>query len=360
MRRPVTFVPTFAARPPALFLAQRRGLVYSEQHPVLLNNAAARGFASNLWVELKEDRWWSGVAKLRDGERPTEVPGDVMLQLHNAAQLASPLQLPEPAAHSSLKTRKPYAPFFQGLIERAVADDTRGRSLTSKWWLPHKDRGYGRTNNEKPIGITFRKPLRLCNADQFDDPAALVATPISGGTKVPYQGDVRARLRTQLRAVGCTSGLVFTRLQLERLGLAARTDAAELHVPIGVSGYVPPALYNVADVDGGAALLEDLQRYPVDVPTDVLSGRPIRAAYSEALEEWKRARDEDGSGAHGNYWVSETWLRRRGLTPTSAAVPLKVTAPSAPATSMQVTAYCVEHLQDPAEAFKKAGTDAAV
>ena len=85
----------------------RRTLMYSEQNAELADLAKAKGYTSNLWIDLSTDTWAERVSKPRAGEEPAEVWGERQQAMYNSAQFASAGEAfpPEPERHASVRQR---------------------------------------------------------------------------------------------------------------------------------------------------------------------------------------------------------------------------------------------------------------
>jgi len=122
-----------------------------------------------------------------------------------------------------------------------------------------------------------------------------------------------------------------------------------------LGGDAPLVIYNVDDIEGGAQLYDDLQRFPVGIPTYVISGRQLGDRFKSAIQA---APPKPG---RGNYWISGAEMEQRGLHAKPGAVPISMSngndssKPVDPS-AMNVVLFSVDQLTDPTEGYMKAGT----
>ena len=348
LQRSFTYSTVRGAAVCAQLTTATRSVMYTEQHPVLANNAKARKFKSNLWVDVDEDAWWTNkLSAVKAGERPTQVAGPRRLELFNMSQIENPpTDLPSVDVPTSLRTGKSFSKLIaQDLKERTVAYP----NLTSNYWL---GRGEAKTRNlnviqgQKPSILLITVPMKLLNADQFEEPAKIIQTPISGGSKKPYGSDITELVKEKLKG---QRPLLFSLKQVQTLGLSLKENAAGIQLPFAdnremqLNDY---KLYNVDDVKGAADLMDKLQRYPVNTHTYLLSGKEVGEKFQAVIKALPP------KASRSCYWMSHIEVENHGLTLNQGAA--AVTLPSRAKTNDSAV-YSVDELTDPSAGFAKAG-----
>jgi hypothetical protein len=329
--------------------AARNIAVFTEQSEVLANTAKHRGFNSNVWVEA-DDAWWTkALSPLKHGEVPVrEVPIQRRIELYNVDQLVKrPQDLPKAAAHSSMRTSAPFGGRFQEELETKA----KIHGFASKWWLSRavmRKQELELRRGAAPVVVMITGRADLYNAEQFQEPSAIAATPFSGLSKKPYRAETADALRAFAAEKKFSSGLFFTLKQLEGLGLGdlVAPGAEPLALPVSknsMSGSL--TLYNVESIVKGDALAQEMQRYPVDVDTYLISGRPV----GEGVKAQCAA-----AGYASKYWVSgrDVEMRKLKVRPDAKSVEH---AALRDREQPMVKYFNVHQLTDPTYAFRLAG-----
>jgi hypothetical protein len=324
-----------------LTAASRTIAMYTQQSDALANAAKYKGYTSPVWFE-QEDLWWiERITAVKADQRPVEVSGYRRIELLNVNQLTSaPEGVAEAATHSSLRKGEPYGERAQKDLSEIAA----ACKFTSKWWLSPREarsRGLAVRFGENPKAIVTRGPFKVFNVEQFENPERLAQEPVSGASRKSYGGtELGKALLAATQAAKFPTGLFFTAKQLEQydlLGsvkpdakpvelslLGSAGDAGGLTVVMGgasaaaAAAAAPPAeakpasdraLVNLDDVEKAEELVAALQRFPVSVPTMLISGDQI-------ADQSLRARCAAASAARkaSNYWLTRQQASQRGLT----------------------------------------------
>jgi hypothetical protein len=306
--------------------------------PILKNNAEARGFSSPVWVEDGDEWWFKKVTSLRDGEMPTECKGPSRIELYNVDQLTGKPELPkkEVFGNHSLKTEKRYSGGFNDALEKFAALN----KLDSKWWLSPAEvrkRGLRVQPGARPSVQIIERSMKMYNADQFADPAAIGMRAYSGATGRAYEDGIGSHMRGHAKANGFESVVYFTEKQLASAGMAADIGVNPLAVPLTTRGS-SFKLFPVEAVDHPDEFLKKLQRFPVTEPTYVISGMPLEASLAGKAKI---------ASVKSNYWVSENEVKARGfkIRPDAASI--------SPESDNQMTfnAFNIEQLNEPSRAM---------
>jgi hypothetical protein len=337
-----------------------RIFVFTQSSPVLANNAKHLGYKSNVWVEDDDSWWWSKVTELKSkDERPTEVGVHRLIEyynldaLTNKADLLKDLPPSEKTATAGMHTSFRTKATFGGSVGEDFEASAQLHGYQSKFWISAQEvrrEKHPLARNTKPTSVVFTTPAKLYCADQFRDVAKIAQCPVSGMKRKPYAGDFKEALEKDIAANKYATGLYFTLSQLEHFGLAAdlRPDAmpVQLHLT-PMRGET--LLYDVSSVEGGDKLVDELQRFPVEEHTFLISGRPIRD--EQTLAEMKKARNAS------KYWISGRDLSTRGYKIKEGAKGVAFQGGSKqPANQLTVLLYNVAQLTNPDLGFEKAGT----
>jgi hypothetical protein len=381
-----------------LFAPSRGIVVFTEQSPVLKNNAQHLGYKSNLWVEDSDRFWTQKLTSLKKSDPPqraTEIAvsriyeyynldciaPESIADLHASSDTASSSDsapassssastkngdaaaTADPTQHSSFTTKAPFG--------KAVAEEfencARQRGYTSHMWVTAglvRSRNIALLPGAKIASVQFPGKGRFYNAEQFEHPARLEATPISAYKRLPYGGAALEALRGDMAARGWRSGLYFTLGQLELFDLTGRlADGAE---PVEVTGefgqpFNPTLpkhrLFNVDEVRNGEDLLDELNRFPVEEDTFLISGNPV--ADAGLLAGLARVRPRYST----RYWVTQRDVEARGYALKPDAVGVSRTGSeeeTARRREMTLLFYNVEQLENRDEGFLLAGTRAVL
>jgi hypothetical protein len=320
----------------------RNVAVFTETSAVLQNNAKACSYASNVWVEDSDKFWFDKVTKLTKGQKPTEIVAPKRLEMYNADQLEKmPENLEVAKVPSSAKSGSPY----KGSMAQDLAQHAVLKGYTSNWWMSP---GYMRMNklrakqNEQPRVSMMNVPVKLYNAGQFENPAAIALHGFSGGSKKPYSGDMAMALQADATANGHKTALYFSLKQIQAFDLALKPDAKGFTLPEMVGERT--MLHSVDSVQNGAKLLAELNRFDVSEPTHLLSGKPLGAAYLEGAEKV-------GGSLKSKYWVSRIEVENRGYKLVGAATRVSIHLP----TKFTTEVFNVSQLTNQAAAYKIAG-----
>ena len=349
-----------------LSAASRAHVVFTPQSDVLINNAKHLGLASPVWVEAEDKYWTDRLTPLRAGQVPTELPVARMHDFYNLECVADwqkiAAELPDAnGQHSSVLTKRPYSRAVAAEFERVA----RGRGYTSQYWVAAKNVRINKTRlvrGARPANIRIVSRARLFNADQFEQPDLISQTPVSAYKGTPFGGAVGDTLRAHAVAQKYPTGLYLTPTHLDLFGLADKlVDGAtpvtvEFKGPGGGSGAAAAfahSFYSVDDVEDAGRLLEQLQRFPVEVDTFLISGQPVT---EPALAELMR-----GAKRKSKYWVSRRDLDVRKFALKPAAVGVESRAGGAKEGQASATVfYNAAQLTDPQLAYTLVGTKTVI
>lgn len=332
--------------------------VFTQQNAVLANNAKHLGFKSNVWVEEEDAWWWQKATQLKPDQRATETKVQRFIEyynldsLQNKAALEADLPTNEQSAtggyHTSFRTKTP----FSGSLGKNFEKAAELHGYKSKFWISAQEvrkNKHPLVRGSKPTSVVFPTTGRLFNADQFVAPDAITKCPVSGMKRKPYGGDFRAALEKDIAANKYSTGLYFTLNQLEHFGLASdlRPNAmpVQLHLT-QLRGNLK--FFSLDEVEGGERLLGELQRFPVEEHTFIISGRPVRD--EKTLEIMKKRK-----AGTSKYWISQTDLATRQYAVKEGAEGIPFQGGQA-ASQLTVLMYNADQLLKPEVAFTVAGT----
>lgn len=370
----------------ALLQQQQRTIAfYTEQSEALINAAKHKGYTSNVWFE-NDDIWMlRDSSKLKNAqespkgtayadkqysatETPVEFRGLRRVELYNADQLTTKPSdcTPEPALHSSLRTKSAYGGKFQRDLT-AISDRNNFRS---KWWLSARE--VAKRNLEvggrrfKPNAILLQGSIKVFNADQFEDPKRIAQEPVWAVSKKIMGRDLSEVLLPLVQKNGWPTGLFVTGKQLEHFGLAHLVKPGEEPVEMafpdrgGRDGFKKPSrlFYNLTQVKDYEKIAASLGRFPTGQPTYFSSGQAIKF---EPLIKTLDALGEKGKDSWANYWVSANDLKIRSWKLQDGATGIDTSledssAESAKKEPQPFTLFSVHQLTKPEELFKVAGT----
>ena len=239
--------------------AQRRGkftVAFNEQHPILANNAAHRGYTLNVWVNADEfERFVAPRLGLqpdecrpRDGERPTHVYVPRRAEFWNLADIANPLpgmralpevRMPRWTRNGCEVRHEQLIKVFAAARRDAEAD---GRPHTN-WWVsdwelnrlglrvrrvrggPSGSGGAGGDGPERhmpllqqqlgsdatmrvdPVTILDDRAATLLNACQFTRPDVVACVPVEGRNSEPYFKHLRQLFHLFAKERGVTTSV---------------------------------------------------------------------------------------------------------------------------------------------------------
>jgi hypothetical protein len=322
----------------------RNMIVYSESNAVLTNNQKARGSQYNAWIEEWELPRLSLVPLATD-PHPTVVVMDKCLELMNMSCVTNaPESLLEAPTHSSWQTHKPYGAALQFQLQ----NEAQTRGYTSKWWLTRqacKSQGLTLRSGTRDVKVSTKGKLSLFHASQFADPMVVQHCPVSGVTRKTYakNGDSYRLLRQAALDNNYSSGLFFSRRQLELYGLAPKSDAVPVTHSVAMSETFK--FFNLDQMENPEAICEALGRNPVNAPTFLLSGEPIRVPVPP-------------SNFKSNYYLSgrDAELYDFKILPSERTKGVLLTEKSIARSEVVVELFNADQLTDVKRAFEVAGS----
>lgn len=345
--------------------------MFTQQSPVLQNNAKHLGFKSNIFVEDADRFWWNKLTTLKPNQRATEISLSRIHEYYNLDVVAPEVraelerELPDPRGqHCSLSSKAPFAKMISEEFESCA----RQRGYTSTYWLSVatvRNRSVKLLPSARLASVQFPGKGRFFNAEQFEHPRRIETTPISAYKRMPYTGPTLDALRADVEARSWPTGLYFTLGQLELFDLTGSLkEGAE---PVEVTGefgapFNPTLskhrLYNIEEVLNGDDLLDELNRFPVEEDTFLISGQPVTDARLQ--EGLAKVRD---TYTQSRYWVTKKDVEGRGYALKPDAVGISRTGDEEEPTrrrEMTLIFYNVHQLENPDVGFEIAGTRAVL
>lgn len=322
--------------------ARRSIVVYSQQHHVLESNQKARGSPSNIWIEDWELE--RNDLKLEQGAVATQLLLDKQVELYNFDQLLAPPEVMEAPRHSSYGSRKVYGERLQFELN----DRAQKHGYQSKWWLTRyqaqKENLQFKSNARSSV-VLCKDLLKLFHSSQLIGGETLLQSPVSGGSRRLYskRSEQHTLLRDHIKNNNFNSGLYFTRRQIDFFKLSV--NPSQMPVLQDINSGERFVIYNVDQLEDPQLALKTLQRSPVSMPTFLLSGEPIQSDSAKKFPThfrsnyWLTGRD-----AELYQWPIKESEKRKGVPFHSSG-----------AATMQIELYNVEQLNNPEEAFAKAG-----
>jgi len=286
--------------------AVRAICLLSESSPVLLNNASHRGFERNVWVEEEDAYWYKDVTQIKPAEVPTSINKPSRVELYNLDQV---LQKPvgnfdgDRHGHFSVKTNKRYSQAFSDQLDQFCV----ANKLDSKWWMSSAEvrkANLQLQRGARPFVSIFDKPGKFFNAEQFARPSEIQMRGFSGATGRAYSADISAVLRQHAESNGFPNCIYFTERQLAYFGSNIPQGTQGVQLPgTGRSDVTGNYLYPITAVEKQDTFMKLLQRYPVTVPTYIVSGKPLPKEILAKVESVPNPT---------NYWVSRREVETRG------------------------------------------------
>lgn len=321
--------------------------VFTEQSSALQNHAKFKGWHLPVWHE-HQDLWAlkrEGI-ELKADETPITAQIDKRIELYNLAQFdtaskSSSFVVPPPATmHSSFRSSQPYSKSFQSELQ------ARAEALgipESKYWLTSKEAAKHnltlRSDLRAPTVIVARVSSKLYCSDQFNHPAKAAQLPVSGLSKRTFSGDMNNALRAIVEEKKYSTGLFFTPKQLDLMELRSLIKPGEEPAVLPLSlirdqphrsssaqqqfsnGPITATYYCVADIVDFAGLMQELQRFPVEKPTNLVTGKPLPSEAADKASEFLAAKKYPVDSASArNYFVTAGDLKKRGLKLVAGAV----------------------------------------
>lgn len=351
---------------------------------MLANNVKHLGFKSNVWVEDADRWWWGKITTLKTPLTSSSSGGSASSQHQRATEIAvtriheyynmdcvSPESreelmrgLPDPKGiHHSFSSKAPFAKMIHEEFESCA----RQRCYASHYWLSPgtiEKRLVKLLPGARIASVQFPGKGRFFNAEQFEHPSRIETTPVSAYKRLPYGGATLDALRNDMIARGWKTGLYFSLGQLELFDLTGRLqDGAE---PVEVTGefgqqfnptLTKHRLYNMDEVEKGDDLLDELNRFPVEEDTFLISGNPV--VDEKLLAGLQRVRARYST----RYWLTKKDCEGRGYKLKPDAVGVSRTGDEEEPTrrrEMTLIFYNVHQLENPDEGFALAGTRAVL
>lgn len=346
MLRVATGRRTFAAA--VVVSSQRRSLAFTCQSSELSRVADERGYESQTWVAVEDDKWW--YSKSTTPKSPAKAIKAMLpkrLELFNEDQLKAPLSSTPVDQHTSYSTQKPYkGQMIKELDQRALLHD-----YTSKMWLtPNvvRQKQLFLKPRAKPHVLLIRVPIDVLHVSEFDNPDAILKTPFAGDTARPLSGDVGVTLsaamheRKQLIAPVWFSTAAMNDMQLSPSAGAIGVTSVSSEVN---------TFYNIESFANFEALRAQA---PADyvaspaTPRYLTTGTPIAAPHAiEALSN---------SGHKESLWMSAKDLEFKQRGAGAEMFALKPGAPSVSLPAFVANWFCIDDLESPMAALKAVGT----
>jgi hypothetical protein len=289
-------------------------------------------YDSDFWVEMSEAEY-RGFKR-----RPTAIPHQVKLtkssERYNLDEIAVPedakAAMPPVEKHTSFSTRMPYS----SELEFELANRATLKGLTSKYWIsPIQMRKKNWTLKDRFTQtsiLQIRASTKVLNASHLEDPASIIRKPLSGATKkqfLPHQ-DIYRQLVKAIEDNGYSTGVFFTRNQLNQLNLLPAVDAVPVEPEASVMKF-----YNLSQFSDWEKI--DVKKYPADQHC-FFSGEVITS------DNLRDNLDYVASQFPVKVWVSN--VESSGLTLKPSAEPVKIYRKSLGA---GVGFYNLDQLQDP-------------